>query len=219
MTDFVVATHQTSIPIGTSAHFAQPTLNGNDNDHNNGDANIEASADNYDSDIAGSSPLDSELVPTPSDERIIVHDTKPNVHEIRDIEMVDANAIDASIAPPSPAPSGMSQPINDLSLNGGHPSSSATTPSYSAPLSPSSTTPVVHHHERPVENTGVAHRPAKRARTVDVAPVSVTLSFPLPYRLSSFVSITGSDGVHNLLFGRRLLQSNFVRSFSIQCLE
>ena len=214
MTDIVVATHQTTIPIGTSAHYTRPSLNGNDHDHHNGDANVEVSPDNYDSDIAGSSPLDSELIPTPSDDRILVHDTKPNVHEIGDIEMVDANAIDASIAPPSPAPSGMSQPINNLSLNGVHPSSSATTPSYSAPLSPSSTTPIAQLHERPVENTGVAHRPAKRARTADVAPVSVTLSFPLPYRLSSFVSITGSDGVHNLLLGRRLLAIKFVRSLS-----
>ncbi|KAF9513687.1 hypothetical protein BS47DRAFT_1362247 [Hydnum rufescens UP504] len=150
MTDIVVATHQTTIPIGTSAHYAQPFLNGNGNSHPAGNSTVETPTDNYDSDIAGSSPPGSEPIPTPSDEHVLAHDIKSNGHEIGDVEMIDGSAMDASMAPPSPAPSGMSQPISNLSLNGGRPSP----PTPYASVSPSSTKPVTQHHERPVETTG-----------------------------------------------------------------
>src|SRR5258708_6739646 len=147
--------------------------------HVNGNINDEAS------DIAGSSSQDPE--PVPDEPRV---DLIPagDVALKTDVEMVDSNSL-SIVTPPSPAPSGVSQPINELSLN----DISRSSPSYSAPISPSTahaSAPNGHlalfapHRERRVDDSHATtdeHRPAKRARTADVTSVSVTtLCFHTP---------------------------------------
>jgi hypothetical protein len=52
---------------------------------------VHISTNNYDSDIAGSSP-------EPSIEHVIAHNIKPNGHGIRDIEMINGSMMDVSMA-------------------------------------------------------------------------------------------------------------------------
>ncbi|KAF8338313.1 Bromodomain-containing protein [Cantharellus anzutake] len=129
------------------------------------------------SDVAGSSPQDSETIPTPADEPMVDVPSK-DLSVKSDVDMAESNSL-SIVSPPSPAPSGVSQPIRELSLN----DVSRSSPSYSAPISPrpASTTPPAPnghlapsapHRERPVNDLDVTtdeQRPAKRARTADVA--------------------------------------------------
>ena len=153
------------------------------------DTHVNGNASDEGSDIAGSSPQDSETIPTPADEPMVDLPRMGDSALKTDIEMAESNSL-SIVTPPSPAFSGVSQPIHELSLN----DISRSSPSYSAPISPPSTArtsapnghlaPSAPHRERRVDDSHATtdeHRPAKRARTADVVSVSVTtLPFHTP---------------------------------------